>query len=337
MEQPGHPAPDRAERNVEAIAALFPSVVTEQLDDSGIPRRAIDFDLLRQQLSSRVVDGPTERYRLDWPGKRAAAASANVPSEKRLTFDAVRSVHPDSTANTLIVGDNLDALKLLRGTHAGAVKLIYIDPPYNTRNDFVYNDDFAETTRAFLARQSEDLQGGRTDARQGDAQHADGRQLDGEHVDDSPDGRFHSVWLSMMYPRLLLARELLAENGVGFVSIDGNEVAQLKLLLAEVFGADNVVATIVWVSNLKGRQLGTGGPAGTHEYILCFARNADRLAPFRGSASGFHSLMPAVYRRPGYAVKQDARGEYVTKNELYNTNSRFNEVTAPTMVFRIHF
>ncbi|WP_460567222.1 site-specific DNA-methyltransferase [Humibacter soli] len=324
MEQPGRRALDRAEQNVEAIAALFPSVVTEQLDDEGILRRAIDFDLLRQQLSSRAVDGPAERYRLDWPGKRAAAAAANVPAEKRLALDTESSVHPDSTSNSVIVGDNLDALKLLRESHARAVKLIYIDPPYNTRNDFVYNDDFAETTRDFLARQIK-------------PPHADGRPLDGEHVDDSPDGRLHSVWLSMMYPRLLLARDLLAENGVGFVSIDGNEVAQLKLLLAEVFGADNVVATIVWVSNLKGRQLGAGGPAGTHEYILCFALNADRLTPFRGSASGFHALMPAVYRRPGYVVKQDAHGEYVTKNELYNTNSRFNEVTAPTMVFRIHF
>ncbi|WP_243063355.1 site-specific DNA-methyltransferase [Humibacter sp. RRB41] len=311
MEHPTHPESDRVAGKVEALAALFPNVVSEVLDDQGIPQRAIDFDLLRQELSDRAVEGPAERYRLDWPGKRAAAASANQPSGKHPTLDTERSLNPDSSANTLIVGDNLDALKLLRETHAGAVKLIYIDPPYNTRNDFVYNDDFAETTRVFRARS--------------------------EHVDDTADGRFHSAWLSMMYPRLLLARELLTVDGVGFVSIDGNELAQLGLLLAEVFGPDNVVATIVWVSNLKGRQLGAGGPAGTHEYILCFARNADAIAPFRGSASEFNTLMPAVYRRSGYPVKQDARGEYVTKNELYNTNSRFNEVTAPTMVFRIHF
>jgi adenine-specific DNA-methyltransferase len=141
----------------------------------------------------------------------------------------------------------------------------------------------------------------------------------------------------MMYPRLLLARDLLAPDGVGFVSIDGNELAQLKLLRSEVFGARNVIATIVWVSNLKGRQISDGGPAGTHEYIVCFARDADAVARFRGSASAFHELMPAVYRRPGYAVKHDARGPYITKNELYNTNSRFNERTAPTMVFRIHY
>ena len=302
---------DRLAEKLDALAALFPTVVTEVLDDSGAPRRAIDIDRLRQELSGNVVDGPAERYRLDWPGKRAASASANTPTGKRLQLDTARSVDPDTTANTLIVGDNLDALKLLRETHSGAVKLIYIDPPYNTRNDFVYNDDFAETTKTFRARS--------------------------EHIDDTTDGRFHAAWLSMMYPRLLLARDLLTPDGVGFVSIDGNELAQLRLLLAEVFGADNVVATIVWVSNLKGRQLRGGGPAGTHEYILCFARDAEAIAAFRGSASEFHESMPAVYRRPAYAVKQDARGAYVTKNELYNTNSRFNEVTAPTMVFRIHY
>ncbi|MFL6062028.1 MAG: DNA methyltransferase, partial [Marmoricola sp.] len=137
-------------------------------------------------------------------------------------------------------------------------------------------------------------------------------------------------------PRLRLARNLLREDGVGFVSIDRNEVARLTLLLEEVFGAGNVVAQLVWVSNLKGRQMSDGGPAGTHEYILCFARNASAISQFRGSAAEFKELMPAVYKPTSYAVKHDTRGAYVTKNELHNTNSRFNEQTAPTMVFRIH-
>jgi adenine-specific DNA-methyltransferase len=278
-----------------------------------------------------------------WPGKRAAARSAQARASTRLVDVPELSVgsgasdsgggtgdgagdsggagnnsgtsESNSTGNTIIVGDNLEVLRLLRDTHAGAVKLIYIDPPYNTRSDFVYNDDFSIGVREFRDRH------GPHDPR------------------DGPDSgaRLHADWLSMMYPRLILAREVLAPDGVGFVSIDGNEVAQLKLMLAEVFGARNVVATIVWVSNLKGRQISIGGPAGTHEYIVCFARDAEAIARFRGSGSEFHERMPAVYRRPGYRVKHDERGPYVTKNELYNTNSRFNERTAPTLVYRIHF
>ena len=278
--------------NVAAIARLFPHVITEVAGEAGEPRMSVDFDLLQQELSGELAQGSGERYGLEWPGKRAAALVATTPPSAQLREAEDESVDRASTRNVFIAGDNLEALKLLRQTHAGSVKLIYIDPPYNTRNDFVYNDDF---------------------------------------------GPSHAEWLSMMYPRLILARDLLTDDGVGFVSIDGNEVAQLKLLLAEVFGARNVVATIVWVSNLKGRQISGGGPAGTHEYILCFARNADAVARFRGSASDLHALMPAVYRRTAYPPKYDAKGPYVTKNELYNTNSRFNERTAPTMVFRIHY
>ena len=312
--------------NVEAVARLFPHVVTEEIDETGQARQAIDFDLLRQELAGRLVEGPRERYRLDWPGKRAAALAAGTPAATRLREDASASVHAASTGNLFIAGDNLEALKLLRETHGRAVKLIYIDPPYNTRNDFVYIDDFAVSARAF-----------RRGALLEDDVEDDLDEDPGDDGDDGADGRFHSAWLSMMYPRLLLARDLLAVDGVGFVSIDANEMAQLKLLLSEVFGARNVIATIVWVSNLKGRQISGGGPAGTHEYIICFARNADAVARFRGSAADLHALMPAVYRRADYALKYDAKGPYVTKNELYNTNSRFNERTAPTMVFRIHY
>jgi adenine-specific DNA-methyltransferase len=234
-------------------------------------------------------DAGTERFGLQWPGKAAARQAASTPTGRRLVDVPDESVDADSTGNTIIEGDNLDALKLLRSTHAGAVRLVYIDPPYNTGSDFVFRDNLSE-----------------------------------------------SAWLSMMYPRLLLARELLADDGVLMVSIDRNELAPLSLLLGEIFGAQNHLANLVWVSNLKGRQFGAG-PAGTHEYIVCFARDAQRIGSFRGSASALHALMPAVYRRPGYEVKHDARGSYVTKNELYNTNSRFNEHTSASMVFRIHY
>ncbi len=317
---------DRVARNVAAIAGLFPHLATRIDDGSGGTRRAIDLDLLRQELSGAIAEGPSERYRLEWPGKRAAAHAASTPPAARFRELPESSVHAASTRNLLIEGDNLDALKRLRETHAGAVKLIYIDPPYNTRNDFVYNDDFAVRRRTF-----------RKVLGTPDAGADDPAGLAPGAAPPEEDGHLHSAWLSMIYPRLLLARELLADDGVGFVSIDGNELAQLRLLLGEVFGARNVIGTLVWVSNLKGRQIAAGGPAGTHEYILCFARDADAVGRFRGSASRLHALMPAVYRRPDYTVKHDARGPYVTKNELYNTNSRFNERTAPTMVFRIHY
>jgi adenine-specific DNA-methyltransferase len=198
--------------------------------------------------------------------------------------------------------------------------MIYIDPPYNTGNDFVYSDNFAESRDAYL-KQS------------GQVDEAGARLV----ASSETAGRFHSAWLSMMYARLKVARSLLMEDGVGFVSIDGNEVAQLKIILGELFGPNNYVSTITWVSNLKGRQISDGGPAGTHEYILCFARNAQAVSQFRGSGALFRKLMPDVYKGAAYVLKEDAKGPYVTKNELYNTNSKFNERTAPTMVFRIHY
>jgi adenine-specific DNA-methyltransferase len=241
--------------------------------------------------SDEGAPDPDERYGLSWPGKRASGLLAGIPPESTLVPDDAESVDARTTENVFIAGDNLEVLKLLRETHADQVKLIYVDPPYNTGSEFIYADKFAG----------------------------------------------HAAWLSMMYPRLLLARDLLRADGVMFISIDGNQMAQLKILLAEVFGEENVLATIVWVSNLKGRQLSDGGPAGTHEYILCVVKERSKVGQFRGSVAELKALMPAIYKSPAYVVKEDAKGPYVTKNELYNTNSKFNDQTAPTMVFRIHF
>ncbi len=218
---------DRTARNVDRLAELFPHVVTEAADTDGNVRRAIDFDLLRQELSDHVVDGPQERYQLDWPGKRAAAFAANAPIAKTLRPMRDESVDFDTTRNLFIEGDNLDALKLIQESYLGKVKLIYIDPPYNTGKDFIYTDDFAETTTEYLVKSGQaDVVGNRLVA--------------------NPDahGRFHSDWLSMMYPRLKLARNLLADNGVILVSIDDGESANMKRLLDEIFGADNFVDTI---------------------------------------------------------------------------------------------
>lgn len=319
MEKLTQHSPDLTQRNIDKLAELFPAVVTEALDEGGNPIRAIDFDLLRQELSDHVVEGPQERYQLDWPGKREALFVANAPIAKTLRPLRDESVDFDTTKNLFIEGENLDGLKMLQESYLGKFKMIYIDPPYNTGNDFIYDDDYAESNAAYLARS------GQTDN--------SGVRL---VANTESNGRLHSDWLSMIYPRLKLARTLLAEDGVGFLSLDRNEVAQASLILAQIFGSHNLIATIVWASNLKGRQISDGGPAGTHEYILCFARNSQAISQFRGSGEEFRRLMPAIYKGEGYEVKRDECGPYVTKNELYNTNSKFNEKTARTMVFRIH-
>jgi adenine-specific DNA-methyltransferase len=222
-------SPSLAERNIDMIAALFPTVVTESRDAAGNPSRAIDFDLLRQELSGHVVEGSRERYQLDWPGKREALFTANAPIAKTLRPVRSASVGFDTTRNLLVEGDNLDALKLLQESYLNKIRLIYIDPPYNTGSDVVYDDDFAETAAEYLARS-------------GQASSSGGRLV----ANTESNGRFHSDWLSMMYPRLKLARNLLADDGAIFVSIDSTEHANLTRLLIELMGEDNFRANIVW-------------------------------------------------------------------------------------------
>ena len=304
---------DVGRANREVLEVLFPGVIADGV---------LDAARLGELLAVPVTapeDG-RERYGLTWAGKSEAMRSLLTPSRGALVPDLEKSVDFDTAQNVFIEGDNLEVLKLMQKAYNDKVKLIYIDPPYNTRNDFVYNDDFADGLRGYLEYTGQlDEEGNRTAA----------------SADTS--GRRHSKWLSMMYPRLVLGRNLLSPDGVIAVSIDSNEVAQLRLSLDEIFGAENYLNTFVWVSNLKGRQISDGGAVGTHEYILLYARNAELVAQFRGNFSSLKELMPSVYKGAGYKLKHDDSGPYVTKNELYNTNSKFNEVTAPTMVFRIHF
>lgn len=253
-------SPDLTERNVDKIAELFPAVVTETLDTDGNPVRAVNFDALRQELSDHIVEGPQERYQLDWPGKRAAAFAANAPIAKTLRPVRKDSVAFDTTKNLFIEGDNLDALKLLQESYLGKVKLIYIDPPYNTGKDFVFKDDYGMNADAFL-RQS------------GQA------GIDGERLVANPDtaGRFHSDWLSMIYPRLKLARNLLAPAGVLMASINDWEAPRLRQLLDEVFGQANFLGQMIWE---KGREGGNDneGFGQHHEYVLVYARSASDAA-----------------------------------------------------------
>ena len=212
--------PNITDENVTKLAALFPHCVSEG---------KIDFELLKQELSSSIIDGTQERYQLNWVGKREALLTANAPIAKTLRPCREESVNFDTTENLYIEGDNLDALKLLQETYLNKVKMIYIDPPYNTGNDFIYEDDFAENTADYLQRSNQ-------------------KDETGNRLTANPEsnGRFHSDWLSMMYPRLKLARNLLRDDGVIFISIDDNEQANLKRLCDEVFGETNFIANVVW-------------------------------------------------------------------------------------------
>lgn len=255
-------SPDLARANIDKLAELFPAVVSETFDAVGDLTKTIDFDLLRQELSDHIVEGPQERYHLDWPGKRAASFTANAPIAKTLRPAREESAEYDTTKNLFIEGDNLDALKLIQESYLGKVKLIYIDPPYNTGNDFVYEDDFAANTAEYLEKS------GQSDA--------DGFRL---VTNSESNGRFHSDWLSMMYPRLKLARSLLHEQGVLFISIDDGEVAALRLLVDELFGHGNFIGTLIH-QRAKG-----GGNAKHlvrgHDYILAIARDISAVSPLR--------------------------------------------------------
>ena len=224
--------PDMVNINIERIAALFPHCVTEtnvETPHGTSLQRQIDFDLLRQELSADIVEGPKERYRLEWPGKREAIVTANMPTTNTLRPVREDSVNFDTSENLYIEGDNLEVLKLLQESYLGKVKMIYIDPPYNTGNDFVYKDNFAQDSEAYKA------DSGMTD------------EL-GNRLVANPEtaGRYHSDWLTMMYPRLKLARNLLTDDGVIFISIDDNEVYNLRKVCDEIFGEINYLVNIVW-------------------------------------------------------------------------------------------
>jgi adenine-specific DNA-methyltransferase len=247
-------SPNLTQDNVARIRELFPNCVTEAKDKEGVVQLAVDFDQLKQELSESIVEGSQERYHLNWPGKREALLTANAPIAKTLRPCREESVDFDGTKNLFIEGDNLDALKLLQETYLGKVKMIYIDPPYNTGNDFVYEDDFAQNTEDYLHRSNQKDQAG--------------NRL---HANTEANGRFHSDWLSMMYPRLKLACNLLRDDGVIFISIDDNEQANLKRLCDEVFGEDNFVASFIW-QHRKSSQNDVDVSL-SHNYTICFSKN----------------------------------------------------------------
>lgn len=296
------------------LAAQLSELIPEAIADG-----KVDVEKLRELLGDDAGDD-RERFGLFWPGKKRALRAAQESTAATLKPDVEHSKDWDATQNVFIEGDNLEVLKILQKHYHGKIKMIYIDPPYNTGKDFVYPDNFKEGLETYLewTRQVNE----------------EGKKVS---TNAESEGRYHSNWLNMMYPRLKLARNLLTDDGVIFISIDDNEIDNLLKLGKEVFGEANYLNTFVWVSNLKGRQISASGAAGTKEYIVCFARRSDDAGEFRASGTRLKALMPSIYKGFNYTAQSDERGPYVIKNELYNTNSAFNEVTRPNLVFDIYF
>lgn len=263
MEKLSNQSKDISQENIEKIEKIFPNCVTETMGEDGKIKQSIDFDILKQDLSDTVVEDKTERYQFTWPGKNKAILLANAPTTNTLRPLPEKSVDFDHTKNIYIEGDNLEALKILRETYLGKVKMIYIDPPYNTGNDFVYEDDFKESTEEYLKSSGNvDDEGNRM------------------AVNSDTNGRFHSDWLNMMYPRLILARDFLTDDGVIFISIDDNEVENLRTLCDQVFGAFNFIAHIIHKNNSMKNQSKFIGVS--TEFVLIYAKNLEILNKVQG-------------------------------------------------------
>ncbi len=270
---------NKADENFRKLAAMFPNAVTETIDENGEVVRAIDKDVLMQEISCTVVDGNEERYQFTWPDKKKSVLLANAPINKTLRPCREESVDFDTTENLYIEGDNLEVLKLLQETYLGKIKMIYIDPPYNTGNDFVYEDDFAQSTDEYLANS------GQFDE--------DGNRM---VQNTESNGRFHTDWLNMIYPRLKLAKDLLTDDGVIFISIDDNEVENLLKCCGEVFGDCNFVAQIPW----RKRTAKSDVPFGVsqdYEYIICFAKSSNFSASVEGKERKYYET-PDFAGRP---------------------------------------
>lgn len=277
--------PNKADENFRKLAELFPNAVTETKNDQGEVVRAIDKDVLMQEINTKVVEGREERYQFTWPDKRKSVLLANAPIAKTLRPCREESVNFDTTENLYIEGDNLEVLKLLQETYLGKIKMIYIDPPYNTGNDFVYEDDYSMDNAQFI------MQNGGYDEQ--------GNRLF-KNMDTN--GRFHTDWLNMMYPRLKLARDLLTEDGVIFISIDDNEQENLKKICDEIFGQSNYVSLLPRVTKKGGKS--TDYIAKNHDYCLIYSKSQNYV------------LYSVTHNDPGFC-NQD---EYVTERGMYKLN-----------------
>jgi len=295
---------DLSNKNYEALAAQFPNAVTETVDKNGNVVRAIDADVLAQEINTCVVSGKEERYQFTWPDKKKAVLSANSPIAATLRPCRDESVDFDNTENLYIEGDNLDVLKLLRETYLNRVKMIYIDPPYNTGNDLIYEDDFAGDSDEFLKR---------------DYQYDEDDNRMVKNLDSN--GRFHTDWLNMIYPRLRVAKDLLTDDGVIFISIDDNEVHNIKKLCDEIFGVSNFQGCILWKKKTNGNNMGVIPPV--HDYIIVFSKNDFNVADI-----GFE--VPYEEQALNYSnPDNDPRGPWDTMDLSANHKGPYFAITNP--------
>ena len=306
---------DIASENFQKLAALFPNAVTETVDENGEVVRAIDADVLRQEITEQVVEGREERYQFTWPDKKKTVVLANTPITDTMRLVRDKSIGRDGTSqgidseNIYIEGDNLNALKLLRETYLGKIKMIYIDPPYNTGNDFIYNDDFSQSSDEYLENSGQfDEEGNRL------------------VQNTESNGRFHTDWLNMIYSRLRIAKDLLSDDGVMFISIDNNEVFNLKKVCDEVFGSGNFITQFAVQLNPRGRNLDRY-VATTHESIIAYAKDYLNTNTMFGVKK--EGKMVDEYNR------EDERGKYRPIG-LRNRNQSFNPITRPNLYYPLY-
>lgn len=291
---------NKADENFKKLAEMFPNAVTETIDENGEVVRAIDKDVLMQEINTQVVEGKEERYQFTWPDKKKSVLLANAPISKTLRPRREESVDFDTTENLYIEGDNLEVLKLLQETYLGKIKMIYIDPPYNTGSDLVYNDDFSKPTSEYIASS------GYLDE--------DGNRLV-ENLESN--GRYHTDWLNMIYSRLRLAKDLLATNGVIFVSLDDNESANLKKICDEVFGAVNFIGQITVVGNPSGRDY--GGVARMHDYLFVYKKSPEAVINLIEDSENNFKMFDSL---GGFELR-----------ELRNRNIKFNKENRPNLYY----
>lgn len=287
---------NKADENFKKLAAMFPNAVTETINENGEVVRAIDKDVLMQEISCKVVDGNEERYQFTWPDKKKSVLLANAPINKTLRPCREESVDFDTTENLYIEGDNLEVLKLLQETYLGKIKMIYIDRPYNTGNDFVYEDDFAQSTDEYLANSGQfDEEGNRM------------------VQNTESNGRFHTDWLNMMYPRLKLAKDLLSEDGVIFISLDDGEIDNLKKISDEVLGSQNYVGTVIWERAFAPKNDAKYFST-SHDFVLVYAKN---IEDFEIGKLPRTQEANARYKNPD----NDPRGPWAADNMTVKTYS----------------
>ena len=303
---------NKADTNYRKLAEMFPNAVTETIDENGNVVRAIDKDILMQEISCKVIEGNEERYQFTWPDKKKSILLANTPINKTLRPCREESVDFDNTENLYIEGDNLEVLKLLQETYLGKIKMVYIDPPYNTGNDFVYDDNFIQQTQEY---------------RNNSGQFDDESNRLVKNLDTN--GRFHTDWLNMMYPRLKIAKDILSDDGVIFISIDDCEVENLKEICVEVFGKNNFVSQLVWEKKKKGSFL-SKTITNVKEYILVFAKNILMFEGLIGEINNDVETYPCINasnKRELRVIPKGIESKYKEKDYFLPSGTEISDTT----------